>query len=40
MTKKHKKRYIYAIYQRTILKQLLKKTEPIKENLSTVKNLY
>ena len=40
MIKKHKERYIYATYQRTFLKQLLKKTfKPTKENPSTVEKL-
>ena len=40
MIKKHNERYIYATYQRTFLKQPLKKTfKPAKENPSTVENL-
>ena len=40
MIMKHKKRYIYATYQITFLKQLLKKTfKPTKENPSTVENM-
>ena len=40
MIKKHQKRYIYATYQRTLLKQLLKKSsEPTKENSDMEENL-
>ena len=40
MIKKHMESYIYATYQRTFLKQLLKKTfKPTKENPSTVEKL-
>ena len=40
MIKKHQKRYIYTIYQRTFLKQLLEKTfEPTKENPNIEENL-
>ena len=40
MTKKHQKSYIYATYQITFLKQLLKKTfEPNKDNPTIKENL-
>ena len=40
ITKKHKESYIYATYQRTFLKQLLKKSfKPTKENPSTVEKM-
>ena len=40
MIKKHLKRYIYAAYQRTLVKQLLMKTlEPTKENPDIKENL-
>ena len=40
MIKKHQKRYTYATYQNTFLKQLIKKTyEPTKENPNIEENL-
>ena len=40
MIKKHQKSYIYVTYQRTFLKQLLKKTlKPTKENPNMEENL-
>ena len=40
MVKKHQKRFVYATYQSTFLKQLLKKTfEATKENPNMEENL-
>ena len=40
MTKTHQKRYTYATYQKTFLKQLIKKTyAPTKENPNMEENL-